>query len=104
MLARLSEGLGLCGRLNDHSTPAYSPSESLLAGYIIDCRLYRNQNYASKFRRKRRDKQTSALISLNIILILIIIIISIIFIRNSIRCSDVRTVQGRVDCGWRKCC
>ena len=45
MLARLSEGLGLCGRLNDHSTPAYSPSESLLAGYIIDCRLYRNQNY-----------------------------------------------------------
>ena len=83
--------------------PSPSPSESLLGGYIIDCRLYRNQNYASKLRRKRRDKQTSALISLNIILILIIIV-SIIFIRNSIGCSDVRTVQGRVDCGWRKYC
>ena len=70
---------------------------------LHDCRLHRNQNYAFKLRRKRRDKQTSALISINIILILMIII-SIIFIRNSIRCSDVRTVQGRVDCGWRKCC
>ena len=103
MLARLSEGLGLCGRLNDQSTPARVPWRACLQGYIIECRLYRNQNYASKLRRKRRDKQTSALISLNIILILIIVI-SIFFIRNSIRCSDVRTVQGRVDCGWRKCC
>ena len=60
---------------------------------LIDCCLYRNQNYASKLRRKRHDKQTSALISINIILILIIII-SIIFIRNSIRCSDVRTVSA----------
>ena len=102
MLARLSEGLGLCGRLNHHSSLAPVPKRACLQATLLIA-VFINQNYASKLRRKRRDKQTSALISLNIMLILIIII-SIIFIRNSIRCSDVRTVQGRVDCGWRKCC
>ena len=43
MSARLSEGLGLCGRLNDHSTPAPVPRRAcsqatLLIAVFIETR------------------------------------------------------------------